>query len=161
MITPLTRSIAVQTAPRESVLRQDARRKSAQRRDESNSRQGGAAVEVALCLPVLLLVTLLFIEFTNSIFLQQSLKAASYEGVRVAIKQGATISDVTEICASILDGREVVEYEISVEPTDFSIMQRGTLTTVTIEVDKAQNRLFGMLLGSNDTIEIESFGLKE
>ncbi len=138
-----------------------AGRKSNQHREEFSRRRGVATVEVAFCLPILLLVTLLFIEFTNFIFLRQSLKVSSYEGVRVAIKQGADISDVTEVCAAILDSREIVEYEISVEPQDFSTVERGTLTTVTIEVDKAQNQLFGLLLGGDDTIVIQSFGLKE
>ncbi len=118
-------------------------------------------MEVALCLPVLLLVTLLFIEFTNMIFLRQTLKVASYEGIRVAVKQETDISEVTEVCAAILDSRGVVEYEVSVDPPEFSVLPRGTLTTVTIEVDKAQNQLFNLLLGSQESIEVQSFGLKE
>ena len=127
----------------------------------NHGRHGAAVVEVALCLPVLLLVTLLFIEFTNLLFLRQSLKVASYEGIRVAIKQGTDLSDVIEVCATILDSRQVNEYEISVEPEDYTTLPRGELTTVTIEVDKAKNQLFGLLLGASDTVVVQSFGLKE
>jgi hypothetical protein len=136
-------------------------RTSIHRVDESNSRQGVAVVEVALCLPVLLLVTLLFIEFTNLLFLRQSLKVASYEGIRVAVKQSADLSDVIDVCAAILDSRQVNDYEISVEPEDFTTLPRGELTTVTIEVDKSENQLFGLLLGTSESIVVQSFGLKE
>jgi Flp pilus assembly protein TadG len=127
----------------------------------ARDRRGSAVVEVAICLPILILVTLLFIELTNAIFLQQSMKLASYEGVRIAVKHGATIEDVTETCQSILDSREVLAYQISVDPPDFSDAPRGTLTTVTINVDKSENRLFDLLLGSENTIESKGFGLKE
>ena len=124
-------------------------------------RQGVAAVEAAICLPILLTVTLLFIEFSNLLFLRQTLKVASYEGIRVATKQGSSADDVAEVCQNILDSRQVVDYEISIEPEVFSVIDRGTLVTVSIDVGKSQNRMFGLLLGNENTIEIESYGLKE
>lgn len=124
-------------------------------------RQGVAAVEAAICLPILLTVTLLFIEFSNLLFLRQTLKVASYEGIRVATKQGSSADDVAEVCQNILDSRQVVDYEISIEPEAFSVIDRGTLVTVSIDVGKSQNRMFGLLLGNQNTIEIESYGLKE
>lgn len=152
----VNRSALHKTAPGQNLAGTQAKC-----RGNTNRFRGVAAVEVALCLPVLLLVTLLFIEFTNMMFLRQTLKVASYEGIRVAIKQGADISDVTDVCAAILDSRGVVEYEVSVDPPDFSDVTRGTLTTVTIDVDRAQNQLFNLLLGNQESIEVQSFGLKE
>ena len=94
-------------------------------------------------------------------FLRQTLKVASYEGIRVATKQGANADDVAEVCQNILDSRQVVDYEISIEPELFSLVDRGTLVTVSIDVGKSQNRMFGLLMGDENTIEIESYGLKE
>lgn len=125
------------------------------------SRRGTAVVEVAVCLPVLLTVTLLFIEFSNLIFVRQTLKAASYEGIRVAIKQGAEIEDVVEVCETILDLRQITAYDITVIPDAFSALERGSLVTVNIEINKVENRLFGLLVNTDETVEINSFGLKE
>jgi hypothetical protein len=148
-------------APYHRVSGQNLFGKLAKRLENAPGNRGVAAVEVALCLPVLLLVTLLFIEFTNMIFLRQTLKVASYEGIRVAAKQEADLSDVSDVCAAILDSRGVVEYEVSVDPPDFATLPRGTLISVIIEVDRAQNQLFNLLMGQQETIEVQSFGLKE
>ncbi len=162
MMMLLSRFNSFDTPNPQAVTQKRTLGRQSNRHDEKNNRRHGAAVvEIALCLPVLLLVTLLFIEFTNLLFLRQSLKVASYEGIRVAIKQSTDLSDVMDVCATILDSRQVNEYEISVEPEDFSTLPRGELTTVTIEVDKAENQLFGLLLGTSDTVVVQSFGLKE
>ncbi len=144
-----------------AIPRRNSQSSARHRQSSDDIRHGVAVVEVAICLPVMLLVTLLFIEFTNLIFLQQSLKVASYEGIRVAAKQGTDLANVTDICSSVLDGREVVSYEVSVEPEDFTTVERGTLITVTIEANKADNQLFDLLLGTSSTMEVQSFGLKE
>ena len=157
--TSASRYLAVTTdRPSHECLRPNLCRRSWK---VTQQRRGVAAVEAAVCLPVLFTVTLLFIEFSNLLFLRQSLKVASYEGIRVATKQGVSANDVAEVCRNILDSRQVTDYEISIEPEVFSLIDRGTLVTVTIDVGKGQNRMFGLLLGSGDTIEIQSYGLKE
>lgn len=129
--------------------------------NENHKRRGTAVVEVAVCLPVLLTVTLLLIEFSNLIFVRQTLKVASYEGIRVAIKQGSEIEDVRAVCENILNLRQVIAYDITVTPDTFSAMERGELVTVTIEINKEKNRLFGLLTNADETVEVSSFGLKE
>ena len=49
------------------------------------NKQGAAAVEFAIVLPVFVLILLGSIETCTMIFLQQSLEMAAYEGARVAI----------------------------------------------------------------------------
>ena len=47
--------------------------------------RGVAAAELAVCLPVIVLIVIATIEACSALFLKQSLTAAAYEGVRTAI----------------------------------------------------------------------------
>ena len=53
---------------------------------DAPSRSGVAAVEFAVCLPVLVVLILGSIECCSMIFLRQSLAIVAYEGLRVAVK---------------------------------------------------------------------------
>ena len=86
------------------------------RRGRSVSRRpsfvGSAAVEFAVCLPVLVLLVFGSIEASSFIFLKQSLHVACYEGVREASKTGASDDDAFNKAQTILDARQVNGYEI-------------------------------------------------
>jgi len=49
------------------------------------SRRAVAASELAVCLPILVLLVLAMIESCTMIFLKQSLTVSAYEGIRKAI----------------------------------------------------------------------------
>ena len=49
-------------------------------------RRGVAAVEFAVCLPVIILLVFGAIEASSFIFLKQSLNVAAYEGIRESIR---------------------------------------------------------------------------
>ena len=53
-------------------------------------RQGVAAVEAALCLPVVLILMLGTLEICSGIFLRESLNIASFEGARAGVRRQAT-----------------------------------------------------------------------
>ena len=62
------------------------RRHSHSMRRANVRRRGVAASELAVCLPVIVLLVLAMIEACTMIFLKQSLTVAAYEGVRTAIE---------------------------------------------------------------------------
>lgn len=70
-------------------------------------RSGAAAVELAVSLPVLVLLLLGTIESCTMIFLQQSLEIAAYEAARVAILPKVQTSDVEATVNQILAARRV------------------------------------------------------
>src|SRR3954469_7084651 len=70
-------------------------------------KRGVAAAELAVCLPVIVLIVLATIESCSAMFLKQSLTVAAYEGVRTAIATGGSASKVQAICNSILQDRSV------------------------------------------------------
>ena len=68
-----------------------------------------------------MLVFLAAIESTNMVFLKQTLSVASYEGVRLAIQDGADSSTVIARCNEILDARLVSGTSVSLDPETFFV----------------------------------------
>ena len=98
----------------------------------SPRRRGLAAAELAVCLPVIVLLVLATIEACSMVFLKQSLTVAAYEGVRTAIADGATADSVMATCEQILKDRHVEDAKITVTPTDIAALSPGQYVDVTI-----------------------------
>src|SRR5690242_414208 len=81
--------------------------------------RGVAAAELAVCLPIVVLMVIATIEACSALFLKQSLTAAAYEGVRTAIVQAATASDVQAACNQILADRKIKNATVKINPTAF------------------------------------------
>ncbi len=84
-------------------------------------KRGAATVELAVCLPVLVLLVFGSIEASSFVFLKQSLQVAAYEGVREAARAGQTASASTARAQNILDSRQVRNASIrfpAVSPND-------------------------------------------
>ena len=70
-------------------------------------RRGTAAVEVALCLPVLFAFTLGTIDLCSMLFLKESMTIAAYEGARKGIERGGTNADAVRRVLDFLDERNI------------------------------------------------------
>ncbi|WP_230776027.1 TadE/TadG family type IV pilus assembly protein [Roseiconus lacunae] len=88
------------------------------------TRRGVAAVEFAVCLPILVLLVFGSIEASSFIFLKQSLSVASYEGIREAAKDDGTEADARARAQAILDSRGVNDYAIDF-PSGVEALGRG------------------------------------
>ena len=77
------------------------------RTNRSSTRRGVAAAELAVCLPVVVLLVVATIESCSALFLKQSLTVAAYEGVRTAIEKGSTTANVQTACDQILADRRI------------------------------------------------------
>lgn len=121
-------------------------------------RRGVAAVEFAVCLPLLVLLFISMTECCTMIFLKQSLTIASYEGMRKALQGGTSLEAVDRTCQNILENRNVKGYTISVSPDDWQDLRPGEYFTVTASAPTAPNgvlpiRLFrGMTLSGAATM---------
>ncbi len=102
-------------------------------------RRGVAAAELAVCLPVVMLLVLATIEACSMIFLKQSLTAASYEGVRVALAPGSTATNVQTTCQQILKDRRIEGATVSIKPSDIAALNPGDFVDVTISAPCASN----------------------
>ncbi len=116
---------------------------------DSLRRRGAAALEFAVCLPMLLLVTFGIIETCDAIFLKQSLILAAQEGARVAVVPGATTTNVRFQVELILRARGVQEESISITPANFPSAPFGSLITVNVvaRIDRNSNSYLGLMTG--------------
>jgi hypothetical protein len=98
-----------------------------------------AAAELAVCLPIVVLLVLATIEACSAVFLKQSLTVASYEGVRAALEEGATAKSVRDTCNQILSDRRVQGGSVRVRPSDIDSLQPGDFVDITVSAPAAAN----------------------
>jgi Flp pilus assembly protein TadG len=102
------------------------------RTNRTTARRGVAAAELAVCLPVVVLLVLATIESCSALFLKQSLTASAYEGVRAAIKKGATTTSVQTACNQILTDRRVQASQVTLTPPSIASLKPGDFIDVTV-----------------------------
>jgi Flp pilus assembly protein TadG len=104
------------------------------------SRQAAITVELALCLPLLVLLTFGSIQACNAINLKQALTCAAYEGTRIVGKPTGTRDDAEAAIQQILDARNITGATISWSPDlDFVDIPPGDLVTVTVRAPVSAN----------------------
>ena len=77
------------------------------RRQPARSRSGIATVEMAVCLPIILTLTLATVDVCTAMFLKESVAIAAYEGARVGSARGGTNAEVVARVKEILDERGI------------------------------------------------------
>ncbi len=102
-------------------------------------RRGVAAVEFAVCLPVILLLVFGAIEASSFIFLKQSLHVAAYEGARSATRLGAGNTEGTDSVQNILTSRNVQDFLVSFPNGDAAKANRGDEIVIEVSAPTATN----------------------
>lgn len=102
-------------------------------------REGTAAVEFAVCLPVIMLLIFGAVEASSFIFLKQSLNVAAYEGVREAIRSGSTSAEATTRAVNLLNARNVRDYQITFPAGEAERALRGERIVVQISAPTQTN----------------------
>lgn len=105
-------------------------------------RTGAATLELAICLPLIVMVTFGGIEGASMIFTKQALVSSAYEGIKVAISKDSTEADVIAATQSVLDGRLLDETSVQIEPGNFADVPQGTFITVTVSAPGDANSVF-------------------
>ena len=124
-------------------------------------REGVAAVEFAVCLPVLVLVIFGSIEACTMVFLKESLTIAAYEGSRVAVNATATESDVTTRCQEVLADRNVQGATIQITPSNLSAVASGSPIEVTVSAPCGPNAVMPVWFYGTATMNGSSAVMKE
>lgn len=112
-------------------------------RQPKRLRRGGAMVEFALCLPVLLAIAFGSIETCRMIYLRQSIKLAAYECARLAIVPGIDAQTLQDQCDVFLLGRGIDGYEFNCSPADPKTAAFGETITTTVSMKAETNALVG------------------
>ncbi len=124
-------------------------------------RQGLAAVEFAICLPVLALLVFGSIEATAFIFLKQSLHVAAYEGTRIGARSTSTQAEATARARAILDSRDVRGATINFVTGDVASVRRGDPIIIEIAAPTNVNSPLAGQWIDNRTLTSRVFMLKE
>lgn len=109
------------------------------RTNRSSKRRGVAAAELAVCLPVVVLLVIATIESCSALFLKQSLTAAAYQGVRAAIEKGATTASVQTACDQILADRRIKGTQVTLTPASISSLKPGQFIDVSVSAPCTPN----------------------
>ncbi len=105
-------------------------------------RNGTAAVECAICLPIVLLLTFATLEFTTALFLKDSLTIAAYEGARVGVQRRTTNKNVTDQVQKIITARRIKNATIVVSPSDITKLKQLEVVTVQVKAPVKNNSIF-------------------
>lgn len=120
-------------------------------------RKGVAATECAICLPIVLTLTLVTLEFTSAIFLKETVTIAAYEGARVGVQRRSTNQDAEDQIQRVLDARGIQGATITVGPGDITRLSALDIVTVDVSAPVAGNSFFmGQFLeGRNVTATVQ------
>jgi len=124
-------------------------------------RFGAAAVEFAVCLPLIILIVAGSIEGASLLFLRQALIQSSYEGAKVAIRLDSTNADVTNVALSVTEGRNLNGVVVETTPSDVSTVPQGELIQVRVTAPTSGNSLFFNGVFTQQTVAAEAVFVKE
>jgi Flp pilus assembly protein TadG len=124
-------------------------------------RNGVAAVEFAVCLPVLVLVIIGSIEACTMVFLKESLTVAAYEGSRAALKPGATSADVVTRCNEVLTERSVEGGTVEVSPSNLGSIAAGGTLQISVTAPCEPNGVVPVWFYGDASLTGNSFVMKE
>ena len=121
-------------------------------RTRRSSDRGVAIVELAICLPIIVLILLATIEACVMLQLQQNVASTAYEGARIGIMPGMDASVIQLQCQMLLDDRNISNYTITTNPSDLSTTIEGDPVTVTVTADCVSNSVLGGVFFQGRTI---------
>ena len=123
-------------------------------------RRAIAAVELAVCLPVLVLLMLGAIECSNIIFLRQALVQASYEAAKLASRPDAQAADVIARAEAVLTARNVHGYSVTLTPANTTAAARGSDVRATVTAPIGVNTLVPYVQFSKQSMTVSMTAVK-
>lgn len=127
----------------------------------SKKRSGAAIVELAVVLPVLMLLLMGTIEACAAIHLQQSLDITAYEAARTSLLPKATIHTVSAAADKFLTSRKTNGAKVVVSPPNFEALPIGTIITITVSAPSQNNLPLSPFFFQNHTITSSCSMMKE
>jgi Flp pilus assembly protein TadG len=103
--------------------------------------RGVATVELAICLPVILLLVVGAIEGSNFIYLKQAVTAAAYESVQTMTRVGGTKAKAESRATQVLSARSIDQSTVSFAPANPDTVARGGEVTVSITAPMSSNSI--------------------
>lgn len=114
------------------------------KRRRTSVRRGLEATELAVCLPLFLLVVFSGFEYGWLMLRSMQIDQAARTGARYAAMYGSDSESIHDRVAEALQKSGISSATVTVEPADPSSVEAGTSITVTVDVDYSQVRLLGL-----------------
>lgn len=124
-------------------------------------RCGAAAVEFAVCLPVIILLVFGAIEAASFIFLKQSLNVAAYEGIRESIRIDSNNSNGINRAQNILNSRNVQDFNINFPSGESAEAVRGDEIVIQVSAPTATNSPLAGQFVTNQVLTAQVVMVKE
>lgn len=109
-------------------------------------RKGGATVELAIAMPLLMMMIFGGMEAANSIFLKQGMTVAAYETAKMATTVGFSAEDALARGQAALNARGFGEAEISIDPPNVTAVDPGTPIVVSVTAPSSLNAISPLVL---------------
>ncbi|MBL8889021.1 MAG: pilus assembly protein [Planctomycetaceae bacterium] len=126
----------------------------------SKTREGSATVEIAVCMPIVLLILAGAIEGANFAFLKQTLAQSAYEGIKVAVRRNSNAGDGLEAARRIIQQRNVQDVNFRFQP-DPATAAAGTPITLIVSAPGDSNSQFPIGPFSGQTINVRATMARE
>lgn len=115
-----------------------------------HNRRGAALTELAICLPLLSIVTLGSIEAANGIYVRQKLVSVAYDLARSAANRGDQDAVIAAKASELFKTYGIKGARFSFSPSNFATVKPGTPITVTVSAPMSRNsigltRLYGKI----------------
>jgi len=106
-------------------------------RANNQRRRGVSTGEIALVLPILLMLSFGVVDYGDYLYLKNTFQAAALAGARAAVPYAATNSNVTGTNGIVTKmmtaaGFSSSQYTVTLSPSDISQLSTGTPITVTV-----------------------------
>ena len=125
-----------------------------------NRRNGAAVVELAICLPVIVLLVFGALEGANMLFLRQAVIQSAYETAKAAAKSTGSQADGQRLGQQVLRSRNINPNSISFSSNPDNLAS-GTPFTVTVSVAGDQKSIVDIGPFNGLTISAQATMVKE
>ena len=130
-------------------------------RDRSQRRKGTATVELAVCLPVIFLLSMGAMEGSSLIFLRQAMVQSAYETVKESVRTNGSQAEGLIRGQQVLSFRNIDSPTVTFSPNNVDDLDPGTPVTVTVSAPGDSNSVFPFGPFKNKTITVQATMLKE
>jgi Flp pilus assembly protein TadG len=124
-------------------------------------RSGVSAVELAVCLPVIVLIVFASIEACSMIFLQQAIQTVAYETARFAVAARSTTAAALDRGEQVLADRRVSGGAINITPADVTSAARGEHIVVSVSAPLNSNRVMPDFFYGNQQLQTQVTMMRE
>lgn len=126
-----------------------------------NIKRGTAVVELAVCLPLIVLLVFASLEGANMLFLRQAVVQSAYETAKSVAKTNGVQSRAVTLGEQVLSSRGVVTPTITFNPSNVQVLAPGTPFTVSVAVPGDSRSITGFGPFNGLTIRAQAAMVKE